>query len=87
MIIKETDAPDFACCRNPAEACVGASCMAWRWRQPLATDPGWKEAVAKIAEETGEKAPYAKAAARVAANPDEFGQTPTKGYCGLAGKP
>jgi hypothetical protein len=35
MMIKETDAPTYACVRAPATTkCLGKSCMAWVWLHP-----------------------------------------------------
>lgn len=58
--------------------CHGAACPLWRW----STAGVWKDAVQAEAQRLGEKAPFARAAASVAADPAGFG---CLGYCGLGG--
>jgi len=67
--------------------CEAADCILWRW-VPLSTkDPKWRSAIVAIASETGEKAPFAKAAKEVSNNPQKYGMKLSKGYCGLGGRP
>lgn len=73
---------------SPAEsACRGASCACWRWERVTTDHPLWRAAVRGVADASGEKSPFAKAAAHVAANKEDFGLVPTRGYCGLAVTP
>jgi hypothetical protein len=58
--------------------CHGPKCGAWRW----ALDATFRDVVAKLGAETGEKAPFKEASAKVAAKPVSYGLT---GYCGLGG--
>ena len=58
--------------------CHGPACGAWRW----ATDDLFRAAVQKQAAIDGEKVPYPKSAAKVAAKPVSFG---LRGFCGLGG--
>lgn len=60
--------------------CHGPKCGAWRW----AVDAKFREVVAKLAAETGEKPPFKDASAKVAAKPLSYG---LNGYCGLGGAP
>lgn len=60
--------------------CHGPQCGAWRW----AVDATFREVVAKLGSDTGEKAPFSKASAKVAAKPLSYG---LNGYCGLGGAP
>ena len=67
--------------------CIASDCMAWRW-VPLKVTPEYLDAVRTVAEETGEKPPFAKAARTVADGPGKLGlpSKPFRGFCGLAGK-
>lgn len=60
--------------------CHGHQCGAWRW----AVDDLFRAAVAKQAAIDGEKAPFPKSSAKVAAKPVSFG---LRGYCGIGGAP
>lgn len=60
--------------------CHGPSCGAWRW----ALDGKFREVVSALAAETGEKAPFRDAAAKVSSKPASYG---LNGYCGLGGAP
>lgn len=65
--------------------CRGPECALWRWETITTSHPAWKAAMqAKIAE-TGEKAPFPKAAAWVVENKEALGLVPTKGFCGAGG--
>ena len=65
--------------------CRGDECMAWRWAPLLAGTPEHRTAIRKLAEETGEKPPYPKAARAVAEDPEAHGITANRGYCGVGG--
>jgi len=68
--------------------CVGKACILWRWEEIMAGHALWLKAMAKAKEETGEKTgPAPKAARLVADNPDHYGVTVERGWCGLGGKP
>lgn len=69
------------------KGCHGPSCALWRWEKITTAHPAWKAAVQRVAAETGEKVPYAKAAAAVADNLEAHGLVPTRGYCGAGGAP
>ena len=74
---------------NPKDCrCIASDCMAWRW-VPLKVTPEYLDAVRALAEETAEKAPFAKAARAIADKPEAHGlpSEPFCGGCGLAGKP
>lgn len=71
---------------SPATAgCKGPECMVWRWEAVTVKHPLWLGAMQARAAEIGEKAPYPKAAAWVAANLADLGMVPVKGWCGLGG--
>lgn len=73
---------------TPADAhCRGDDCMAWRWAPLLAGTPEWRKALRALAEATGEKPPYAKAALAIAEDPEAHGIQTNLGYCGAGGKP
>lgn len=64
---------------SPARShCRGSGCPVWRWQ---VTEP-YRKAVATVAKEIGDKAPFPKAAAIVAADPQKY---ETEGICGLGG--
>lgn len=72
----------------PAHAgCRGSACAVWRWEPVTTANPAWMKAVRAEAERTSERAPFQKAARAVADDPAAFGLVPTRGYCGLGGKP
>ena len=73
--------------KNAVVMCRGTDCMFWRIKARDTSEPGWKEAVRKVADESGEKAPYAKSSRTVANDPEAHGMGPQRGYCGLAGEP
>lgn len=58
--------------------CRGSACPVWRWQ---VTEP-YRKAVTQVGKEIGDKAPYPKAAAIVAADPQKY---ETEGICGLGG--
>lgn len=68
-------------------ACIGSSCMAWRW-EPLKADDAFAAAIIKAAAEIGDKVESrTKATKHVMANRAKY-DLPTKpfeGFCGLAG--
>jgi hypothetical protein len=71
---------------SPAQdGCRGPACAAWRWVHTTTSNPLWTAAVRGVAEATGEKPPYAKAARAVADDMPAFGMAPTRGFCGLGG--
>lgn len=72
---------------DTSKGCRGPSCLVWRWEEITTAHPLWRDAVKAEAERIGDKVPYSKAAANVAADKAKFGMIPTRGYCGLGGKP
>ena len=68
--------------------CRGAGCAAWRWRPLMASDAGYKEAVAKAQAMKAERGTLT-AAEYVNANRADFGlpEEPFVGWCGLGGEP
>lgn len=67
--------------------CRGPECAVWRWESMTVSHPRWKDAVRVEASSTGERAPYPKAALKVASNPAAYGLIVERGYCGLGGAP
>ena len=70
-----------------SKGCHGPSCALWRWEEITTAHPLWRDAVKAEAERIGDKVPYPKASANVAADKAKFGLAPTRGYCGAGGKP
>jgi len=78
--------------REFERVCVGAECMAWRWR-PLLADDAFKDAVIKAHKDLGLELKaggrhHTKATQHVMDNRAEYGlpEKPFLGYCGLAGE-
>lgn len=67
--------------------CRGPLCALWRWEKIMAGHPVWRAAVQNEGKRLGEGPPFAKAARAVADNPEAFGLTPVKGFCGAGGQP
>ena len=67
--------------------CRGAACAVWRWERITTKHPAWLPAVRAVATEIGERQPYPKAAAIVAADPVKYGLTSDRGFCGIGGQP
>jgi hypothetical protein len=67
--------------------CRGAECALYRVLPITTKHPLWLPAVRKLAEQTGEKPPYTKAARAVADDPAAYGMAADEGYCGLGGQP
>lgn len=63
---------------DPVRGCRGDECPLWRWT----TGEPHAAAVRRVADSTGEKSPFKKAAAEVAKDPAKHG---CRGYCGLGG--
>lgn len=69
------------------EGCRGPECAVWRWEKLTTSHPRWKDAVRLEASSTGERAPFPKAALKVANDPAAYGLVVERGYCGLGGEP
>ncbi len=73
---------------TPAQPnCRGAECALYRVVPINSDHPLFRPAVRRIADETGEKQPYPKAAAEVARNLAKYGMVADEGYCGMGGRP
>jgi hypothetical protein len=89
MMLTIAEAGGKQCVMKLTDKCIGPSCMAWRYKDHE-TGPEWILAVKQAAEELGDTSPSrTKAAAHVMRNRTKYGlpETPTHGWCGLAGKP
>ena len=72
--------------KEVAPYCHGDKCMAWRWVE-MGSTPEWRAAVKAEAARIGENIPYPKASRAAADDPAAHGLVPSRGFCGLAGKP
>lgn len=99
--IKEAEANTWDCPiartfnEGKTATCDGSACILWRWREIQASDGVFTAAVQRtmacLAQEDGKGKPassfHKAAVAQVARDPEGYGVTTDRGYCGLGGKP